>query len=473
MSLETDVAIVGAGAAGMMAALAARGAITREGTPAAPEPGSRRVLLIDAATKLGLKILVSGGGRCNVTNERVTEADFDTDVPHVVRGLLAAFPASSIAAFLTALGVPLYAEPLGKLFPTTDRADDVVDALLRSVADAGIELVTGSPVEAITKSGDRSWVVALADGRAARAPRVIVATGGKSLPKTGSTGFGFELARRLGHTLDPVLPALAPVRLEPEGVLDGLAGVTVPALLTLAPRDTSPEQVRGARFRPIARAAGSMLVTHQGISGPAALDVSGACALALARAQEVSLFADFWTLVRDESPWVGWRDAAKQPGACLPPEDAPRPVDFDDFLRDARETFHDGRRGVAVALAKRLPRSLVDALVRTTGINLAREARTITEHEWRKIHVALTHADLRLAGTDGYDKAEVTRGGVPLAELHRTTLESRLHAGLHFCGEVVNATGRLGGFNFQWAWSSGFAAGSAAGRSDALDRRVR
>jgi predicted flavoprotein YhiN len=131
-------------------------------------------------------------------------------------------------------------------------------------------------------------------------------------------------------------------------------------------------------------------------------------------------------------------------------------------MEDARQTFEDGRRTVGVALAKRLPRSLVDALIARSGVSTAREARTLTEREWGRVHAALTHADLGLAGTEGYDKAEVTRGGVRLAELHRTTLESRIVAGIHFCGEVVNATGRLGGFNFQWAWSSGFAAGQAA-----------
>jgi predicted flavoprotein YhiN len=254
-------------------------------------------------------------------------------------------------------------------------------------------------------------------------------------------------------------------------MLDGLSGLTVPAILSLVPEGTTPEQLMGRRFRPLARAAGSLLVTHQGISGPAALDISGPCGLALARSSQVALLGDFWTLSRDDSPWLPWRDADKQPGACLPPEDAPRPIDFGSFLEDAKATFADGRRTLGVALAKPLPRSLVLALIKPTGINPAREARTITEKEWKKLHQALTHVDLGLAGTAGYDKAEVTRGGVPLAELHRTTLESRLHEGLYFCGEVVNATGRLGGFNFQWAWSSGFAAGSAAARAPAAEAR--
>jgi hypothetical protein len=454
----TGVLIVGAGAAGMMAALSARGAITRAGEPTAPEEGAPSVLLVDGSARIGLKILVSGGGRCNVTNEHVTDADFESDAPHVVRGLLMAFPPSSVVRFLERRGVPLYAEPLGKLFPRSDRAEDVLAAFRTAVEEAGVHLVAGNPLVDLVNEGG-AWVARFEDGRTVRADRVIVATGGRSLPKTGSTGFGFELARRLGHRVEPEMPALVPVRLAPTGVLAGLSGVTVPAILTLAPPGTTVERVSGRRFRPLTRAAGSLLVTHQGISGPAALDVSGACGLARSRADAVALFGDFWTLARDDAPWAPLRDAPKPPGACLPPDAAPRPVPFDAFMDDARQTFADGRRTLLVALARRVPRSLVEALLRATGVLPSREARTITEHEWHKIHAALTHVDLGLAGVDGWDKAEVTRGGVLLSELHRTTLESRLHAGLRFCGEVVNVTGRLGGFNFQWAWSSGFAAG--------------
>ena len=468
---EADVVVVGAGAAGIMAALAARGAIGGDGTPRAPAADAPRVLLLDGSARIGLKILVSGGGRCNVTNERVTDADFDADVPHVVRGLLAAFPAACIRTFLEARGVPLYAEPLGKLFPESDRAEDVLRALLDALKENGVALVAGTAVTGVARADAGGWTVTLGDGRSLTAPRVIVATGGKSLPKTGSTGFGLELARRLGHSVDAPLPALTPILLEPEGVLDGLAGVTVPAILSLVPRGTTPDQMSGARFRPLARAAGSLLVTHHGISGPAPLDVSGACARALAESKPVMLVADFWTLVRDDSPWLEWRDAAKQPGACLPPGDAPRSVAFDVFLEDSKATFQDGRRSLGVALAKHLPRSLIEALLQRAGVRSAREARTITEVEWRRVHAGLACVDLGLTGTEGYDKAEVTRGGVPLAELHRTTLESRRHPGLFFCGEVVNSTGRLGGFNFQWAWSSGFAAGRAAAAGQTDSRR--
>ena len=377
-----DVAIVGAGAAGMMAALAARGAITpRE--PATTPPDAPRVVLIAGTAKLGLKILVSGGGRCNVTNERVTDADFDTDAPHVVRGLLAAFPAARHRRVPRARGVPLYAEPLGKLFPESDAPTTSSPRCSGAIEDAGVALANGDRHRRRDRAAPRAWTVTLGGRRGTiAAPRVIVATGGKSLPKTGSTGFGFELARRLGHTLDTPLPALTPVLLEPEGSLDGLAGDhgSRGALARAPGHDAGA--ARG-RALPASRARGGEPARHApGRLGPGGARRQRRMRRSRSRgSQPVTLVADFWTLVRDDSPWLEWRDAAKQPGACLPP--AGRAAAGRRSRRsceDAKTTFQDGRRSLGVALAKHLPRSLVEALVRTSGVNPAREARTITEH---------------------------------------------------------------------------------------------
>jgi predicted flavoprotein YhiN len=223
--------------------------------------------------------------------------------------------------------------------------------------------------------------------------------------------------------------------------------------------------VSGARFRPLARAAGSFLVTHLGASGPAALDVSGACGRALADARQIALLGDFWTLTRDDSPFFELRRLPKLPGASLPPAETPRPVTFEQFTAEIRSTISDGRRPLVTALAHRLPRSLSESLLRAANVDPAIPAAQITRGQWQRTHDALTRCDLGLAGTDGYLKAEVTQGGILLGELDRLTLESRVAPGLHACGEVVNVTGRLGGFNFQWAWSSGFAAGAGAARA--------
>jgi hypothetical protein len=461
---QPDVVVVGGGAAGLIAALAARGAVDRTGAASPVLAAAPDVVVLDGSPRIGLKILVSGGGRCNVTNEAVDATDFDTDAPHVVRGLLQAFPAASARRFFEGRGCPLYAEPLGKLFPRSDRARDVLDTLVSAVERAGVRLEIGAEVVDVRHGASAPWEVQLADGRVCETSRVIVATGGRSLPKTGSRGFGLDLAARLGHEVEPPLPALTPLRLGADGPLAGLAGITVPALLSLAPRGTSPEQVAGSRFRPLARAAGSLLVTHRGASGPAALDVSGACGCALAAGADVTLCADFWSLSRDDSPFRPFRDLPKLPGASLAPRLGVRPVGFDEFGADVRASARPGR-SLANELAARLPRALVDRLLAASGQDPTLPVEKLSDGQWRRVHRALTCCDLRLCGTDGYDKAEVTRGGVRLAELGRTTLESRRHAGLWFCGEVVHATGRLGGFNFQWAWSSGFAAGAAAGRS--------
>lgn len=462
-----DVLVIGAGAAGLLAALSARGALARDGGARDPGPGAPDVVLLNNEARLGLKLLVSGGGRCNVTNERLDERDYVTDAPHVLRGLLRAFPVESVRALFEARGCALYAEPLGKLFPRSDDARDVLAALLGAIQRAGVPLVAPAEVVELRPpaNADGRWSVALAGARAWEPRRVVLATGGLSLPKTGSRGFGLEALARLGHTLEPPLPALTPLFLAQDGPLHGHAGITVPAVLTLAPRGVLPEQVAGARFRPLARAAGSLLVTHKGASGPAPLDISGPCGRALSRGEQVALLGDFWTLEQEDSPWAPFRDLPKPPGASLSPSDAPRPPTRDAFQAQAAPLLADRDRAVATALSARVPRALVQSLLRAAGVDPARPVKQLDPPAWQRAFLALTQADLRLTGTDGYGKAEVTEGGVLLGELDRTTLASRRVPGLFCCGEVVNVTGRLGGFNFQWAWSSGVAAGAGAAAS--------
>ncbi|MFG0317894.1 MAG: aminoacetone oxidase family FAD-binding enzyme [Planctomycetota bacterium JB042] len=461
----SDVLVIGAGAAGTMAAIAARGAVDDRGEATEVPGDAPSVRLLDGAPKIGLKILVSGGGRCNVTNEAVDERDYESDAPKVVRGTLRGFPPAAVRTFFASRGCPLYAEPLGKLFPTTDRARDVLATLLEATERSGAALERDARVVDVERDADR-FVARTDDGREFPCRRLIVATGGKSLPRTGSRGFGFELAARLGHAVVAPLPALTPLFLGDDSPLASLAGVTVPATLSLVPRGAPPEQVGGRRFRPLARAAGSLLVTHRGASGPAALDVSGAVGRALEDGTPVTLEADFVGLALGDSPWSPFRDARKPPGASLPPAAGLRPVDEETFRAAfAALVASDPRRSLGVLVARLLPRSLGDALLRRGGLDPgAPPPEPSDPARAARLHRALAHADLRVVGTDGFDKAEVTAGGVPLRELHRTTLESRLVPGLHFCGEVAHCTGRLGGFNFQWAWSSGFAAGRAAAR---------
>lgn len=472
---DTDIAVIGAGAAGLMAALAARGAILAPGESRAAASPPPRVVLLDGSTRIGLKILISGGGRCNVTNDRVVEGDYDSDAPKIVRAALHELPPAAVRAFLLARGCALYAEPLGKLFPQTDRARDVLSTLMSAVSDAGATIDAGRLVQDVRLEEDGVSLRTSQGNLHAR--RVIVATGGKSLPKTGSQGFGLDLAKRLGHTLDPPLPALVPVLLAADGPLAGLAGVTVPTLLSLVRTGTAPEQVESRRFRPLARAAGSMLITHDGISGPAALDVSGACGLALldrpavtdsnASCDGATLEADFLSLAIEDGPNGAFVRLKKPPGACLPDSHAIAPLSEESFRALLSRPPRGSHQTVVSILAEWLPRSLANALLSrppkgTPPVDPNKPLRELSKRDWQAIHRAICHADLRLRGTGGYQKAEVTRGGVPLRELHRNTLESRIAPRVHFCGEVCNATGRLGGFNFQWAWSSGYIAGRGA-----------
>lgn len=461
---EEPLVVIGAGAAGMFAALAARGAIAADGSSRAPLPNAPTVLLVDGRGRPGAKILVSGGGRCNVTNARVRPTDFETDAPHALRAILAGFPPEAVRRFFESRGVALREEAQGKLFPASGDARTVLVALDTALSEAGVERAFGSAVTGVSRSDHALLVTLAGHDHEITAARVIVATGGLSLPKSGSTGAGYRLAQALGLDVLPQRPALTPLVLAADHPLDGLAGITLPAILTLAPRGTADEQAGGARFRPLARAAGSVLVTHRGLSGPAALDVSAACARSLATGDAVELIADFWALSNQRGESFGFSRVGKPPGACVPPDLAPTLTTFEPFQAEVLASA--GSRGLGHVLAEALPQRLAERVLTIAALESQRLPKNLQAGEWRNLFRAVARMRLPLSGTSGYAKAEVTAGGVPLAALGRTTLEARAVPGVHFCGEVVNVTGRLGGFNFQWAWSSGVAAGRAAARVD-------
>ena len=409
---QTDVAVVGVGAAGLFAATWAGRAQATAGRPPS-------VVGIDGARKLGAKIIVSGGGRCNVTHWRVDERDFAGSTSPAIRKVLGRFTVEQTIAFFTSSGVAFYREAdTGKLFPESDSARSILDALLREAGEAGVVLFHPAKVTLIERDGDRFRVDTPAGSLIAR--KVILCTGGKSLPKSGSDGSGFALATMLGHSITaPVVPALVPLVLPADHFIRALTGLALPCRFTLL----SP------KGKPLATSMGSTLCTHTGLSGPATLDISR-----------------YWLVSRDIDP------AARLLLDWLPeiPE-----AHVEQML------LENGAKGAISVLRKHLTERLAQHLCAAatappTG-DLPREAR-------RRLVAAVKGLELPVVGDRGFTIAEATAGGVPLAEVRLDTMESRICPGLHFAGEVLDVDGRIGGFNFQWAWASGFVAGSAAGR---------
>jgi predicted Rossmann fold flavoprotein len=400
---RTDVAIVGAGAAGLMAAVWAR----------RTAPG-RRVVVLDGARTLGAKILVAGGGRCNVTHDAVDETAFAGSSRPAIRKVLRRFGVDDTIAFFRDQGVSLKREETGKLFPTTDRARTVLDGLLRAARSAGVEIRHPWRVERVRPG----FVLTSARDETLEAERVVLATGGRSLPKTGSDGGGYALARALGHTVTPrVFPGLVPLLLPAGHFLRELSGLSAPATL----------EVRDGAGRPIVSFTGSTLCTHFGLSGPAVLDVSRYLIDARLDDEAASLVARWLPGVGPDALEAALRDPAVTPGRYL---------------------------------AARMPERLARALCAESGVEWGRAGHQLTREARRALVRSVTEMPLPVSGDRGFDHAEVTAGGVPLAEVDLATMRSRRREGLSLCGEICDVDGRIGGFNFQWAWASGYVAGT-------------
>jgi predicted Rossmann fold flavoprotein len=401
-----QIVIVGAGAAGLMSGLWA----------ARAHPGDS-VLLLDGAAKLGAKILVAGGGRCNVTHDTVDETVYAGSSRNAIKKVLRRFDVPETIAFFKSIGVTLKREDTGKLFPVTDSARTVLDALLRATRDAGAEIRHPYRVTTITQPATGRFLIT-GSGDSIEADRVILATGGRSLPKTGSDGGGYDLARAVGHTLTPrVFPALVPLTLPRDHFLCGLSGLTVNAALEL----------RSGTGKKLISFTDSTLCTHFGLSGPSVLDLSryyiGAA-------------------LEDSSVYVtiNW----------LP-----------DVSTVADDLAALGKTTVLRYLSGKLPERLVRALCAAIDIEPAARGDSLTRESRWKLVAALTELRLPVTGNRGYNYAEVTAGGIPLSELRLETMESRCCPGLFCCGEICDVDGRIGGYNFQWAWSSGYVAGNS------------
>ncbi len=387
--VHVDVVIIGAGAAGLMCAITAgqRG---------------RKVLVLDHANKVGKKILMSGGGRCNFTNMYSEPENFLSANPHFCKSALSRYTPWDFIALVEKHGIPYHEKKLGQLF--CDRSSkDIVGLLLSECRAAGAEVRTHTPVE-IEQLGPPHRLHA--GGQHLRCDSLVIATGGYSIPRMGATGFGFDFASSLDMKIQPTRAALVPFVLEDRKLkqFDGLAGVAVDTL----------SQAGGPAFRE------NILFTHRGLSGPAILQVSS-----------------YW-----------------QPGQPVAIDLLPT-LDLGEHLRKLRRDRP--RTQLRTALGELLPKSLVQR-----WCELWLEDRPLAEISDQAIAdcvAALKHWQVWPSDTEGYRTAEVTLGGVDTSALSSRTMEARAHPGVFFIGEVVDVTGHLGGHNFQWAWASGHAAG--------------
>ena len=412
---RVDIAVGGSGAAGLMAAIQA----------GCHSGGSLSVVALDGVQRLGAKILISGGGRCNVTHHVVDAGDFAGSTRPAIHKVLARFDVPDTVQFFQEWGVTLKREETGKLFPVTDRAQTVLDALLRAAESAGVRLVYPWRVTRIEQAPD-SFVLIRDDAGAStlEARRVVLATGGMSVPKTGSDGHGYDMARSLGHSVTPhLVPGLVPLRLPEAHWLRSLSGVAFPGRVEL----------RNETGRALASFTGPVLCAHFGVTGPAIMDMSR-----------------FYVLARLADPKV------RLQVSLLPEWSAP---DLDAALR---------RLGAETPLAflrKLLPERLARALGDAVHVQVAEPGGQLTRDSRTRLVRALLELPLPIAGDRGFKVAEVTAGGVPLSELNLKTLESRRTPALHICGEICDVDGRIGGFNFQWAWASGYVAGVSAAQA--------
>jgi predicted Rossmann fold flavoprotein len=391
--MKKDVIVIGGGAAGLFCAITAgaRG---------------RSVLVLEHAEKIGKKILISGGGRCNFTNVHTGPANFICGNPNFHKSALARYTPYDFIDLVQKHGIRYHEKKLGQLF-CDGGSQQIVQMLLMECAEADVEIRANCTVKSVSKTGP--FTVETNQGRF-ECESLVVATGGISIPKMGATDFGYRLARQFGLRVTETRPALVPFTLSEEdrAIFSPLSGVSIDALVSL--RDQS--------FRE------NILVTHQGLSGPAILQISSY-----------------------------WRPGDVVEIDLLADDDA-----YELLVKEREEL-----KELKTVLGQHWPQRFAQAwaVLHAKPQAGSKPMRQYSNKELREIAERIHRWRIAPAGTEGYRKAEVTAGGVDTNELSSKTMESRRAPGLYFIGEVVDVTGHLGGFNFQWAWASGFAAGQA------------
>lgn len=449
---EVDVIIVGAGAAGLVAAFRAA------------ELG-KRTLLLEKNRRPGVKILMSGGTRCNITQATDNRGIALAYGPpgRFLHSALAALSVQDSIGLFEAEGVKTKVEETGKVFPVSNKASDVLEALLARLHRSGAELALEEPVTHVVHSlrectsdsqSESATITADSQGasqgptehsrsecstfqlttptRTLQTPRLILTTGGKSYPGSGTTGDGYQWAASLGHTIVPPRPALTPLTTSAAWVL-ALKGITLP--------DVTLTILGGGKK--LASRKSSLLFAHFGLTGPAALDVSRVVS---GHPQPSSLTAEIDLLPDENEAQLGER------------------------LR--RELAASGKKNIATIVASLVPQRLAETLLILANTPADRRAAEISKLERGRLVRLLKHLPVPLSGTLGFGKAEVTAGGIALSEVDSRTMQSKLVPGLYFAGEILDLDGPIGGYNFQAAWSTGWLAGSsaAAGHSSELRR---
>jgi predicted Rossmann fold flavoprotein len=402
-----DVLILGAGAAGLMAAIEAG----RRG---------RRVAVLERAERPGKKILISGGGRCNFTNLHTQPGNFLSANPHFAKSALARYAPADFIRLVERHHIAYHEKTLGQLF-CDGSAQQIVDLLMRECAAAGVRVFLSTAIREVRRDDSSGAFSIVAGKQVFTAPALMVATGGLSIPKMGATGFGYDIARQFLIPIEPCRPALVPLTLSgaEHAHFARLAGVSAPVIVTCGKQSFQ----------------GKLLFTHRGLSGPAILQISS-----------------YWNNpdpMRRESIKVDWAPDQHLLAPLLEPK--------------ARRDLSAVKAALRSHLPARLADSVADQLAgRLVDRPLESPAPvSFTNRALDEFELSLHSFEFTPSGTEGYEKAEVTAGGVSTNAISAQTMESRAVRGLYFIGEVVDVTGHLGGFNFQWAWASGAAAGRA------------
>ena len=414
--MKKNIAVIGGGAAGMMAAYAAA-------------KSGAQVTLYEKNEKLGKKIYITGKGRCNVTNDCSRDVFFDQVVtnPKFLYSAFETFDNQAVMQLLEQAGCPLKTERGNRVFPVSDHSSDVIRALERLLQREGVKVHLHSSVKRVLEEDGQAVGLELSDGKRIQADSVIVATGGLSYPTTGSTGDGYRFAEAAGHKVTELSPALVPFETKED----------VKELQGLSLRNVEAAVLNGKKE--VYREFGEMLFTHYGVSGPVLLSASSYAAKKLKKGP--------LTLMIDLKPAL----SMEQLDARI----------LRDFEAEKNKQFKN-------ALNHLYPSKLIPVIIRRSGIESDKQVNAVTKEERRRLAEVTKHFTLTLTGLRGFNEAIITQGGVTVKEVNPSTMESKKLPGLYFAGEVLDLDAVTGGYNLQIAWSTGVLAGRSAAENHEL-----